>query len=641
MNQATKVCGIVTTVLFMLACDAIAYKRFHVGNSFTNGLNRCLDSLILAAGYTDDSREAVIAGGWTLDYHWRDNSAAIVEKLSTLGPFHFAILQPHGQLWARPVVVESNAANTIFGVAVEHNPQCTLLVYCTWAASPERLGGVSQWVEAMEEAINGHFEYLLDDVIRQFPDRPVFITPTGPALLALNDSIQAGTVPGITSVQQLYGDRIHLNADGNYLNGCVHFASLYKRSPVGLPHGYDGSGLTAEQAAIFQRTAWDVVRAYPRTTLSGVPRPPKADVTPPPFPTNLHFVDTTSRSITLAWDAYTESAEIAVFVDSLWTGNLVDMVSGTPLATVGRLEPGVANDIMVTVWDSVCNYSTQTFTVVTPRQRGEKLIGWDPTGLARGEHPSLAASFVHEALGDSASITRGGGLTSANHFVSVFTAGGLDQTTLAGALADNDYFTFSVVPAAGRRYTAEHLTFRFFQQHSDGYCSIALMTSKTGFAEGDEIAVMHRYAGGSLLEFDISATSELRDVTDSVEYRLYIWRANNPATVGFGCFGCVDTWDSADDVALGGVIDGSTRGAVVNAATRATPALSLRVLGRAVQVVGTPGGRYSLVVYDASGRTVANASAAMPGRTVTLRKGLNVVHLRGNGLSRTQHVVIE
>ena len=44
----------------------------------------------------------------------------------------------------------------------------------------------------------------------------------------------------------------------------MHFAALYRMSPEGLLFpGKDGDGLTAEQRAILQKLAWDMVSKYP------------------------------------------------------------------------------------------------------------------------------------------------------------------------------------------------------------------------------------------------------------------------------------------------------------------------------------------------------------------------------------------
>jgi hypothetical protein len=111
---------------------------------------------------------------------------------------------------------------------------------------------------------------------------PIRVIPAGQALAAIVRAAEAGEVPGITRRQDLFAvtpegapDPIHLNDIGAYAVALVHFAVIYGRSPEGLPHALtraDGSAATApgpEAALRMQRLAWDVVRGYPATGVSG------------------------------------------------------------------------------------------------------------------------------------------------------------------------------------------------------------------------------------------------------------------------------------------------------------------------------------------------------------------------------------
>jgi hypothetical protein len=56
-------------------------------------------------------------------------------------------------------------------------------------------------------------------------------------------------------------DDIHLSALGSYFAGLVHYATVYRRSPVGLPEAH---GVSPERARMLQELAWEVVLATPR-----------------------------------------------------------------------------------------------------------------------------------------------------------------------------------------------------------------------------------------------------------------------------------------------------------------------------------------------------------------------------------------
>jgi hypothetical protein len=78
-----------------------------------------------------------------------------------------------------------------------------------------------------------------------------------------------GGIGPIRDRQDLFSDTIHFNDFGAYLVALTHYAVLYGRSPVGLPHSLmksDGTPMNdpgAEAARAMQETVWEVVTAYP------------------------------------------------------------------------------------------------------------------------------------------------------------------------------------------------------------------------------------------------------------------------------------------------------------------------------------------------------------------------------------------
>ena len=100
------------------------------------------------------------------------------------------------------------------------------------------------------------------------------IIPAGTALGQLYDAIVAGDVPGISQIDAVFEDNVHMNDIGNYFIALVHFATIYRRSPVGLTNelidefGIPFNPPTPAQAAIFQQIAWTAVQNYPRSGVS-------------------------------------------------------------------------------------------------------------------------------------------------------------------------------------------------------------------------------------------------------------------------------------------------------------------------------------------------------------------------------------
>lgn len=114
------------------------------------------------------------------------------------------------------------------------------------------------------------WEEKVDAINAAYPQHPdMQIIPTGQVLLRVNEAIIAGDVPGITNIEQLFSDNIHMNDVGNYLVALTHFAIIYNRSPIGLVHqlqsewGVNFTAPTLEQATVFQRLVWEVVNGTP------------------------------------------------------------------------------------------------------------------------------------------------------------------------------------------------------------------------------------------------------------------------------------------------------------------------------------------------------------------------------------------
>jgi len=101
----------------------------------------------------------------------------------------------------------------------------------------------------------------------------VFIAPVGRAVLALREKVIAGKVPGIEKQSELFTDKLgHPQPPLQALVAYVHFAIIYRRTPVGLPlpailksgnPKWRNDGLNR----LLQKIAWDVVTHHP---LSGM-----------------------------------------------------------------------------------------------------------------------------------------------------------------------------------------------------------------------------------------------------------------------------------------------------------------------------------------------------------------------------------
>lgn len=158
------------------------------------------------------------------------------------------------------------------------DPDTIVYLYETW----HRLDDPAGWLERLDsdlvERWIAHLKY--PDLERSGTDRAVRLIPAGQVLAAVTRKIEStpGGIGGLNSREDLFArsddgtvDEIHINDIGKYLVALTHYAVLYRRSPVGLPHqlkkadGSEADAPGAEAALMLQNTVWDVVRSLRMT----------------------------------------------------------------------------------------------------------------------------------------------------------------------------------------------------------------------------------------------------------------------------------------------------------------------------------------------------------------------------------------
>ena len=162
-------------------------------------------------------------------------------------------------------------------LAREGNPEARVYLYETWHPLDDPDG----WLDRLDADLARYWEdsVLLPDLVVNTSDNPVRVIPAGQVMARFVREVEArGGVGNIRSREDLFArgedgslDPIHINDLGAYLVALTHYAVLYHRSPVGLPHELrraDGSAAiapSAEAAALMQRTVWEVVTGYAKT----------------------------------------------------------------------------------------------------------------------------------------------------------------------------------------------------------------------------------------------------------------------------------------------------------------------------------------------------------------------------------------
>lgn len=164
-------------------------------------------------------------------------------------------------------------------LARESGPGTRVYLYETW----HRLDDSDGWLSRLDTDLPVLWEdrFLLPALARSNadPPGPIHVIPAGQAMARFVREIEErGGVGNIGGREDLFArkddgtlDQIHVNDRGAYLVALTHFAVLYQRSPVGLPHALsraDGTAADAPDAAaarLMQQVVWDVVTQYHKT----------------------------------------------------------------------------------------------------------------------------------------------------------------------------------------------------------------------------------------------------------------------------------------------------------------------------------------------------------------------------------------
>jgi len=234
-----------------------------VGNSYTsvNNLPKLLTALLAEDGRKVTTGE-YLAGGMSFRQHWsqnlgddaavsKDPNAASKPKtrkgqldklLAEKDSWDFAVLQGQSLETLTPAWETAKYAGLLVEKIRQADPKTQPVFYQTWARQhqPENQAIISK-------------AYM--DLARQ---HKALIAPAGEAW-------KAAFAARPTLVLHV-ADKSHPTPAGTYLTGCVYYAVITGKSPVGLParieftKGKPAFDLSAEDAKFFQEIAWKTVQ---------------------------------------------------------------------------------------------------------------------------------------------------------------------------------------------------------------------------------------------------------------------------------------------------------------------------------------------------------------------------------------------
>jgi hypothetical protein len=261
-------------------------KSYHIGNSLTDNATKRLAQVCWSMGRNYRCLRKTIPG-CSIRHNW-DNNAQGFAFAKGENDYQQTLAAGVNHLFLQPfpnppgLKTDGEYGARFIRLAREGNADVQPWLYAQWAARSRPDAHCTGWrwgdqpwspddpnPETWEDWMANKQQYyreLLAIWNREAPGkRKVRMAPCGTALVNLKQEIDEGNVPGMTDLfVATFSDAVHLNPKGDYLLACVQYACMFGESPVGKANAA-GTGLTPEQARIFERIAWETVLADPES----------------------------------------------------------------------------------------------------------------------------------------------------------------------------------------------------------------------------------------------------------------------------------------------------------------------------------------------------------------------------------------
>jgi len=289
--------SVATVAAYRIGAGARAAKSvttFHIGNSLTDTMVPWMEPMGAAMGRDWKFLRFTIPGAptdWLWDHPGGGFGDSRYEQAFLIrAPIDHVFTQPfagHG----RSVENEAEHSQRFYDACRKHSPDVQAWLYVQWPSkdlddswsrgegATKGLPGV-QPADTFEAAIPNFLAYaeaVRARIQQTYKGKPVRIVPAGLALANLKKAIEGGKVPGMADFfAECFSDDLHMSKKGAYLVSLVHIACVTGESPVGKVPPLQ-SGLTDEQAKVFQQIAWDAAKGYRFSGVgSGTPAAKKA-----------------------------------------------------------------------------------------------------------------------------------------------------------------------------------------------------------------------------------------------------------------------------------------------------------------------------------------------------------------------------
>jgi hypothetical protein len=275
-----------TTWLFfaiLFSTKLTAQNPFYIGHSLVNfDMPAMVQGLAIDGGSSSTTHYAQqIINGAPLRYNYDNYASAQGMSYRSAFPngnFNTLIATEAVPLQGHITYNDAHKyADSIYRYAKNNNNNVAVkyFFYETWHCTSSGLQGGCAYDNTANSNTLWHPRLLSDfslwtgivNYVRsQFPTDEIWMVPAGQAFYNLTTRINAGNLPGISNVNQLFRDDIHLTNKGNYFVACVMYACIYGKSPVGLTANINNvynvpfaDMPTPAKAQVMQEVAWATV----------------------------------------------------------------------------------------------------------------------------------------------------------------------------------------------------------------------------------------------------------------------------------------------------------------------------------------------------------------------------------------------
>lgn len=184
-----------------------------------------------------------------------------------------------------PIHLPDEGIENFVKLAVEKNPKIRVTVQENWLpfdmydttfkVRPKSVDHNAPTAESLRKLHEPYFKIIdahVRELRKKYGNDTVYVAPVGQAVIALREKILEGKAPGLKEQNDLFTDAIgHAKAPLQALVSYTHYATIYRKSPVGLPVPAilaKSKGENVEKLnRLLQELAWDAVRQHP---LAGV-----------------------------------------------------------------------------------------------------------------------------------------------------------------------------------------------------------------------------------------------------------------------------------------------------------------------------------------------------------------------------------